>query len=133
MSLYSILNNENYITHCEEHDECPINGTPLLNTEFIRPRLVNGVLIEGEITSDILTSLRNQAINIDLDYTKRISELMAKHNDKFIEGIITGIPYTIPNDVLVERERLKDECNSLILSLGINDFTYRQNILQLKK
>ena len=46
MPLYSILDENNYITHCERHEQCPANGTPLLNTEFKAPRLVGGVLVE---------------------------------------------------------------------------------------
>ena len=46
MPLYSILDSENYITHCIMSDTCPSNGTPLLNTQFIKPRLVGGVLVE---------------------------------------------------------------------------------------
>jgi hypothetical protein len=46
MPLYSILDSENYITHCIMSDTCPPNGTPLLNTQFVKPRLVGGVLIE---------------------------------------------------------------------------------------
>ena len=54
---------------------------------------------------------------------------MSKHNDKFIEGIANGNPYIIPQDVLCERQRLKNECNQLILDLGISDFSYRQSNL----
>ena len=46
MPLYSILDSGNYITHCIMSDTCPSNGTPLLNTQFVKPRLVDGVLIE---------------------------------------------------------------------------------------
>ncbi len=35
------------------------------------------------------------AILIDLDYTDRISELMEKHNEKYLRGMRTGIPYII--------------------------------------
>ena len=44
-----------------------------------------------------------------------------------------GIPYNIQSDVIQEKERLKNECNQLILDLGISDFTHRQSNLQLKK
>ncbi len=51
MQLYSILDENNYITHCEWHNECPANGTDLLNTQFKAPRLVDGVLIETHVTT----------------------------------------------------------------------------------
>ena len=55
MPLYSILDSENYITQCIMSDTCPSNGTPLLNTQFVKPRLVDGVLIETHTpTSDEL-------------------------------------------------------------------------------
>jgi hypothetical protein len=53
MPLYSILDENGFITHCENHAECPPNATPLLNTEFIKPRLVNGVLVEGATSEEI--------------------------------------------------------------------------------
>lgn len=51
MQLYSILDENNYITHCIMSDTCPQNGTPLLNTQFVKPRLVGGVLIETHVTT----------------------------------------------------------------------------------
>ena len=74
-----------------------------------------------------------KAIEIDLEYTKRISDLMMKHNDKFIEGLITGVAYTIPQSALDERNMLKSECNSKIAELGITDYTYRQSVPKLAK
>jgi hypothetical protein len=53
MILYSIIDENNYITHCEWHEECPANGTPLLNSQFIKPRLENGILIEGATPEEI--------------------------------------------------------------------------------
>lgn len=96
---------------------------------------INGGVFEEIIFTEeeILEEKRKMAIQIDLEYTDKISKLMSKHNDKFIEGIINGNPYTIPQDVLDERQRLKNECNQLILDLGISDFSYRQSNFQLKK
>ena len=53
MQLFSIFDENGYITHCERHEQCPTNGTPLLNTEFKAPRLVDGVLIETPYTEDV--------------------------------------------------------------------------------
>ncbi|QHB38758.1 hypothetical protein tooticki91_gp062 [Flavobacterium phage vB_FspS_tooticki9-1] len=53
MPLYSILDENGFITHCEQHNECPLNATPLLNTQFIKPRLVGGVLLEGATPEEI--------------------------------------------------------------------------------
>lgn len=78
-----------------------------------------------------LYSLTQKAIEIDLDYTYRIARLMDKHNDKFIEALRLGNTYTIPIEVIEERERLKNECNSKISELGISDYTYRQYDLRL--
>ena len=60
MQLYSILDSENYITHCVQANECPQNGTPLLNTQFIKPRLIDGVLIEGAKPEEINISKREK-------------------------------------------------------------------------
>ena len=51
MTLYSILDENGFITHCEKHAQCPANGTPLLNTQFVKPRLVDGVLVETHVTT----------------------------------------------------------------------------------
>lgn len=97
-------------------------------------QLNGGTFDEVDSTDEeVLEEKRKQAILIDLDYTERISKLMSKHNDKFIEGIINGVTYNIPSDVLDERQRLKNECNQLITDLGISDLSYRQSILELKK
>ena len=57
MPLYSILDENGFITHCENHAECPPNGTPLLNTQFIKPRLVDGVLVEGATSEEIASMI----------------------------------------------------------------------------
>ena len=57
MPLYSILDENGFVTHCENHAECPPNGTPLLNTEFIKPRLVEGMLVEGAASEEIASMI----------------------------------------------------------------------------
>ena len=57
MPLYSILDENGFITHCENHAECPTNGTPLLNTQFIKPRLVEGMLTEGATSEEIASMI----------------------------------------------------------------------------
>ena len=60
------------------------------------PKLVNGVVVSGEIEIDIGA--------LDREYTQRISDLVTKHVQKFI---IDGTK--IPQEVIDERERLKQE------------------------
>ena len=70
--------------------------------------------------------LIERALQIDLEYTTLISDLLRKHIEKkLIENI------EIPQEVLDERDRLRNECNQKILDLGVNDFNYRQQILKL--
>ena len=61
------------------------------------PKLVNGVVVSGEITQVDVEAL-------DKEYTQRISDLVQKHVQKFI---IDGTK--IPQEVIDERERLKQE------------------------
>lgn len=103
-----------------------------ITESFIKPKWNGTRWIEGATPEEIIQEKREKAIQIDLEYTERISGLMMKHNDKFIQGILNNNPYIIPQDVLDERERLRNECNQIILELGIEDFTYRQSNLQLK-
>ncbi len=69
-----------------------------------------------------------KAIAIDLDYTKRISDLLAKPIERLN---CDGIP--ISQSKLDERDALRTECNTKITALGITDFTYRQSVPKLSK
>ncbi|QHB40926.1 hypothetical protein stinky91_gp064 [Flavobacterium phage vB_FspS_stinky9-1] len=70
MPLYSILDENGFITHCEQHNECPLNATPLLNTQFIKPRLVGGVLLEGATPEEIAESeVKNLTERINKAFT----------------------------------------------------------------
>lgn len=73
-----------------------------------------------------IVSLTNQALEIDLEYTTLISDLLRKHIEKLTMDFIP-----IPQDVIDERDRLKAECNQKILDLGITNFSYRQQNIKL--
>lgn len=75
MQLYSILDSEGYVLHCERHDECPINGTPLLNTQgFKLAKLVNGVLVEAHISSiEEKDELLRKVLNKILLYSRALA------------------------------------------------------------
>lgn len=59
---------------------------------------------------------------IDLEYTKKISDLMRKSIEQLIAD---NIP--IPQTILDERNNLRNECNRLISELGIDVPIYREN------
>lgn len=65
--------------------------------------------IESTTEEDIKEFEQLRCYELDIEYTKRISELVEKHVQK---NIIDGTP--IPQEVLDERERLKAEFYSLI-------------------
>lgn len=70
--------------------------------------------------------LISEALQIDLYYTSLISDLLRKHIEKkMLENI------DIPQEAIDERDRLRDECNQKIIDLGINDFSYRRQNIQL--
>jgi hypothetical protein len=79
-----------------------------------------------EFPNDINESLINKALEIDIDYTNQISELLKKHIEKLN---LDGIP--IPQYAIDERARLIAECNQTIIDLGVTNFTYRKNNLTL--
>ena len=79
-----------------------------------------------EFPNDINESLINKALEIDIDYTNQISELLKKHIEKLN---LDGIP--IPQYAIDERARLRAECNQTIIDLGVTNFTYRKNNLTL--
>jgi len=72
------------------------------------------------------TYLIQEALKIDLEYTGLISDLLKKHIEKLS---LDSIP--IPQDVIDERGRLREECNQKILDLGITNFSYRQQNIKL--
>ena len=89
------------------------------------PEGVSYETIEREDTIDTV-SLINDALKIDLEYTSLISDLLRKHIEKkMLENI------DIPQDVIDERDRLRDECNQKVVELGIENFNYRQLNLKL--
>lgn len=83
---------------------------------------------ENEVwyTVNDINQLTEIALEIDLQYTGLISDLLRKHIEKLS---IDSIP--IPQDVIDERDRLRAECNQKIMDLGITSFSYRQSNLKL--
>ena len=88
-------------------------------------------LIDGYFNTETQTWYENAtnenkiqlAIQIDLHYTKLISDLMRKHIEKYaIDGV------EIPTNIIEQRNALKNECNEKIMALGIVDFTYRKTV-----
>ena len=68
----------------------------------------NDTWIESATAEEILEHQKEIYNELDVKYTKRISELVEKHVQK---NIIDGTP--IPKEVLEERERLKQDFYSL--------------------
>ena len=61
----------------------------LYEWNLLEGRLIDGVwtetFVDERTPEQILESKIKRAIEIDLEYTKKISDLMAKHTDKFIK------------------------------------------------
>ena len=77
-------------------------------------------LIDGYFDTETQTWYENAtnankiqlAIQIDLHYTKLISELMRKHIEKYaIDGV------EIPTNIIEQRNALRNECNEKIMAL----------------
>ena len=88
-------------------------------------------LIDGYFDTETQTWYENAtndnkiqlAIQIDLHYTKLISDLMRKHIEKYaIDGV------EIPTNIIEQRNALRSECNEKIIALGIVNFTYRKTV-----
>ena len=103
MPLYSILDENGFITHCENHAECPTNGTPLLNTQFIKPRLVGGVLVEGATRDEIAQVHTETQENLkQQQYTELLS------TDWYVVRFAErGIP--IPTEILEQRQAIREK------------------------
>ena len=98
----------------------------LPSNEIVIPKWNGSEWFEGG-SNDYLRSIKEEkAIQIDLDYTAKISLLMNKHVEKYI---IDGTE--IPLIIIEKRNELRQECNDKIGELGISDFTYRQRIIGL--
>ncbi len=109
MPLYSILDENGFITHCENHAECPPNGTPLLNTQFIKPRLVGGVLVEGFGFEEIQIIQKQQALQNETQrYIQRTqdginayAEISAEFRLAKLSGILTEEQHGIIENILI--------------------------------
>jgi hypothetical protein len=66
-------------------------------------------IIEGATIEEIEVHKQSIYKELDIEYTKKISELVEKHVQK---NILDGTP--IPQEVLIERERLRLEFHTLI-------------------
>jgi hypothetical protein len=112
----------------ENNQLIPMDESSLLYQEYYN-YLVNGGTVyptDYEFPSDIDQALINKALEIDLDYTNRISELLKKHIEKLnLDGV------AIPQYAIDERTRLRNECNQEITDLGVTNFSYRKTNLTL--
>lgn len=98
----------------------------IIDDNLIIPTWNGTEWIEGA-SNDYLRNLNEEkAIQIDLEYTAKISLLMKKHVEKYL---IDGTQ--IPENIIEKRNDLRQECNDKISELGISDFTYRQRIIGL--
>lgn len=128
MKLYTVYDSEGRFWTVNT-DAQPINSTELLYLgNYIQPRYnsITQVFYESATQEEIKNNKTAIALEIDLDYTNQISELLKKHIEKLN---LDGIP--IPQNAIDERLRLRAECNQQITDLGITDFSYRQINLSL--
>lgn len=95
-----------------------------LGNEWI---VLNDVITKEVIdfTIDEIKALQlNKAVSIDLEYKSKITILLRIP----IEKVMCGEYESIPNEILIQRDALREECNAKILELGVTDFTYRKTI-----
>lgn len=97
MPLYSILDKNGFVTHCENHAECPENATPLLNTEFIKPRLVGGILVEGATSEEIASMIVVPDSISQMKLRKQL--ILSGISIASIDALIQGLPQ--PNRDLI--------------------------------
>jgi hypothetical protein len=128
MKIYTIYDSEGRFWTANT-DVPPINSTELLYVgDYTNPRYnpIDQVFYETATQEEINNYKINIALEIDIDYTNQISELLKKHIEKLN---LDGIP--IPQYAIDERARLRAECNQTIIDLGVTNFTYRKNNLTL--
>ena len=103
MPLYSILDENGFVTHCENHAECPENATPLLNTQFIKARLLGGVLVEGATSEEIAqVQTETQEQLKQQQYTELLE------TDWYVVRLAErGIP--IPTEILEQRQAIREK------------------------
>jgi hypothetical protein len=123
---YYITNNGQIID--ENNQLIPMDESSPLYQDYYNYLVNEGTVYptDYEFPNDIAEALINQALAIDLDYTNQISELLKKHIEKLNLDAVA-----IPEAVITERTRLRNECNQKIIDLGVTDFSYRQTILSL--
>jgi hypothetical protein len=112
----------------ENNQLIPMDESSPLYQDYYDYLVGEGTVYETdyEFPSDIQQDLINKALEIDLDYTNQISQVLKKHIEKLnLDGV------TIPQEVIIERTRLRNECNQKIIDLGVTDFSYRQTDIRL--
>jgi hypothetical protein len=75
--------------------------------------------IDNRTKEELLKEKENQLLQLNLEYTEKISKLVSKFVEK---NIIDGTP--IPKEIIDERERLKLEYNNLkklLITIDLND------------
>jgi hypothetical protein len=75
--------------------------------------------IDGRTKEELLKEQESQLLQLNLEYTEKISKLVSKFVEK---NIIDGTP--IPKEIIDERERLKLEYNNLkklLITIDLND------------
>jgi hypothetical protein len=75
--------------------------------------------IDGRTKEELLKEKEKQLLQLNLEYTEKISKLVSKFVEK---NIIDGTP--IPKEIIDERERLKLEYNNLkklLITIDSND------------
>jgi hypothetical protein len=84
--------------------------------QITEPTLKEGKIVSGELSEE---EKENQLLQLNLEYTEKISKLVSKFVEK---NIIDGTP--IPKEIIDERERLKLEYNNLkqlLITIDLND------------
>ena len=104
-----------------------ITNLQRLGSEYV---LIGDIITKEVIdftAEEIKAENLQKAIQIDLEYKDKITKLLSIPMQKVICEEI----YSIPVEILAEKERLKTECNDKIIALGVRDFSFRKKLTQL--
>lgn len=113
MKWFKIKDNETLELFIVNSDEQPENSVLVTdeNSNFIKPKANNIIftqVVEGITPEEIAEANEKKYKELDIEYSRKISDLVEKHVQK---NIIDGTP--IPQEVLDKRERLKAEFRNL--------------------
>lgn len=123
-SLEWLYNNQNIVFAGQLVSEWEL--TEVLPNVDLKNKIWDGIVwIEGITSEEVNADLMQKANTIDEEYSKKIFDYL--YSERVLEKYISE-QLSIPQFILDEKQRLRQECDDKIAELGIDVPIYRKTI-----